>query len=235
MRDDSDNRRDTAPPAPGFSPELLVWFSPSFPTGAFAYSQGLETAVAAGYVEGRAALADWLATLMHHGFIWSDLVIVSLAWRADASPALAGVADLSVALQVSAERTEETLVLGRNFRDALEAGWPEVAASLGALDDGPLPYPIAVGRACRVQGLALEQTLEAYAHAFVSNAISAAIRLSVIGQFDGQRVHADLFPLIQETAARAAVAAEDDVAAVPFAADIFSMQHETLKVRLFRS
>ena len=234
MRDDGDVRRD-ADTATAFGAELLVWFSSSFPTGAFAYSQGLETAVAAGRVTGREELADWLQALLRHGMVWSDLVLVSLAWRSDERDAINRLADLSVALQASAERAEEMRVQGRNFRDALAAGWPHAADALVDIDETTLTYPVAVGRACRAQGLALDQTLEAYGHAFVSNALSAAIRLSVIGQFDGQRIHAGLFAQIREAAQAAAGAGEEDIATAPFAADIYSMQHETLKVRLFRS
>ena len=36
-----------------FPAELLIWLSPAFPIGAFAYSQGLETAVARGWVSRR--------------------------------------------------------------------------------------------------------------------------------------------------------------------------------------
>ena len=234
MRDDGDIRRDP-PLAPVFAAELMVWFSPSFPTGAFAYSQGLETAVAGGHIANRDDLGNWLGTLLRHGMVWTDLVIASLAWRAEGRDAMREVADLSVALQASAERAEETRVLARNFRDALAAGWPEAAAGLVHVDEAALTYPVAVGLACRSQGIALEQTLEAYGHAFVSNALSAAIRLGVIGQFDGQRIHAMLFGAIREAAHGAESAAEDDIATAPFATDIYSMQHETLNVRLFRS
>ena len=37
---------------------LTAWFSPAYPVGAFSFSHGLEAAVAAGTVTGRAALHD---------------------------------------------------------------------------------------------------------------------------------------------------------------------------------
>lgn len=234
MRDDSDIIRRPVPGA-AFPAELMVWLSPAFPTGAFAYSQGLETAVARGVVSGRDELGDWLEALLVRGMLWSDLVIVSLVWRAEMASEVRELGDLALALQPSAERAEEARVLGRNFHDALVAGWPEAAAEFAGLERTVLSYPVAVGLASRSLGLALDATLEAYAHAFVSNAISAAIRLGVIGQFDGQRVHARLFEPIRGLTAAAMVAREDDVATAQFAADIDCMNHETLNVRLFRS
>ena len=56
---------------------LLVWLSPSFPTGAFAYSHGLEWAVDAGDIEDAATLADWLADLLEHGSLRADAVLLA--------------------------------------------------------------------------------------------------------------------------------------------------------------
>ena len=61
---------------------LFAWFSPAFPTGGFAYSQGLETVVAEGYVRGERGLAGWLEDILQHGSGWSDAVLLSLAHRA---------------------------------------------------------------------------------------------------------------------------------------------------------
>ncbi len=231
MRDETDIARDPRP----FPAELMLWLSPAFPTGAFAYSQGLETAVAGGLVTGRDDLRRWLSSLLVRGMLWSDLVLLSLAFRAGTETEIRDLADLTLALQPSAERADELAVQGRNFREALLAGWPELAPSFACLEDRPAPYPVAVALAARAQGMALSDALSAYAHALISNALSAAIRLAVIGQFDGQRIHRDLFPVVGKSVAAAETATEDDIAAVQFAADIQSMNHETLRVRLFRS
>ena len=41
--------------------KLLTWLSPAFPVGAFAWSAGLETAIADGRVRDAAALETWIA------------------------------------------------------------------------------------------------------------------------------------------------------------------------------
>jgi len=61
-----------------FPAELMLWLSPSFPTGGFAYSQGLETAVARGLITGREELRCWLLALLTRGMLWSDLVVHGL-------------------------------------------------------------------------------------------------------------------------------------------------------------
>src|SRR6202007_156374 len=46
---------------------LLAWASPSFPTGAFSYSHGLEAAAAAGQVHDHASVRDWIAAILVRG------------------------------------------------------------------------------------------------------------------------------------------------------------------------
>ena len=89
--------------------------------------------------------------------------------------------------------------------------------------------------AARDYRLPLPATLEAYGMSFHANLISAAIRLGVTGQFDGQRILAALLPDVRRVARLAENATEDDLGGATFAADIASMKHETQKVRLFRS
>ena len=76
--------------------------SPAFPTGGFAYAQGLEWAMSQGVVADGAALAEWLRDLLAHGALWSDAVLLSLALRRDADPA--ALDDLARALCPSPER-----------------------------------------------------------------------------------------------------------------------------------
>src|SRR5581483_1297982 len=46
---------------------LLAWLSPSFPTGGFSYSHGLEAAVASGAVHNRATLEAWVGSVIAYG------------------------------------------------------------------------------------------------------------------------------------------------------------------------
>ena len=86
---------------------LQTWFSPSFPIGGFAYSQGLESAAAAGFVKDETALLGWLGDLIEAGAISNDLILAACAWRTACARNWSGldeVADLAAALQPSAER-----------------------------------------------------------------------------------------------------------------------------------
>jgi len=78
-------------------------------------------------------------------------------------------------------------------------------------------------------------TTGAYLHAFVSNQLQCAIRLSVTGQDGAAHILAGLEPLIETTALRAASSTLEELGGASFIADIASMNHETLQPRLFLS
>ena len=79
------------------------------------------------------------------------------------------------------------------------------------------------------------QLIYAYAIAFCHNLMSAAIRLGVIGQFDGQRLLAGILPRIRRASGAALGAPLDDLGSATYGADLAAMLHETQITRLFRS
>jgi urease accessory protein len=218
---------------------LLVWFSPAFPVGAFAYSHGLEWAVEAGEVHDAATVGSWIADLLALGAARNDGILLAVAYRAVAAgdaEALREVAELALALPSSRERHLETTAQGRAFLAAAQAAWPTPAFDLlRTAWDGEVAYPVAVGIAAAGQELALGQTLAGFLLAWVANLTSAAVRLGPIGQTDGQRIIAALLPAVRDQAAVAAASALLDLGGAVFRSDLAAIQHETQYSRLFRS
>lgn len=223
---------------PGLLP-LLVWLSPSFPVGSFAYSHGLEWAVEAGDIRDAESAAAWIGDLLEHGGAWTDAVLLACAHRAVVAAdddALHGAAELAAALAPSRERRLETLKQGDAFLLAVRNAWPcPVLDRFTKRWSRETAFPVAVGVATAGHGIAAMPALEAYLHAFASNLVSAAVRLVPLGQTDGTKVVARLAPLIRAAATRAAAATLDDLGAAAFRSDIASMRHETQYTRLFRS
>ncbi len=212
--------------------KLVTWLSPAFPVGAFAWSAGLETAIADGRVRDAARLGDWIAGALKHGGIRTDAILLAHAHRgfADAA-ALQELADLSLALTASRERWMETTITGDSYVTATKA-WP--AEPLAALPS-PCPYPIAVGAIAGAHRIGLGDTLLAWLTATVHGQVSVAVRLVPLGQSDGLRVMAGLEPAIAALATEAASAGLTDIGGIAYAADIAQMRHETLEPRIFRS
>jgi urease accessory protein len=208
--------------------KLSAWLSPAFPVGGFAYSHGLEAAIETNAVSNASTMQSWLAGILTHGAGRSDAILLVHAHRATGdAEALSQISALAYALAPSSERLMETTLQGAAFAETIDAGWHG--------DGAPAPYPVAVGRAAAEVGARPEDVAALYLHAFASSLISAAIRLIPLGQVDGQRILAALHPLIHQIAAQAVVTDLDDIGSSALAADIASMQHETQRMRLFRS
>ncbi|MEE4189411.1 MAG: urease accessory UreF family protein [Roseobacter sp.] len=205
---------------------LTQWFSPGFPVGAFAYSHGLEQAIDQGAIADAETLQVWLEDVIAHGSARNDVILLAAAFDADTAdlPELDATAR---ALAASKERLTETLDQGSAFARTVDAIW---ATGIGALS-----YPVAVGRAARLEGLPLDMTAQIYMHAFAANLVSVAVRLVPLGQTEGQAVLAALAPLIRDTARTAMGECIDDIASRCFALDIAAMRHETQYSKVFRT
>ena len=217
---------------------LLVWFSPAFPVGSFAYSHGLEWAVEAGEVRDAASLEARLTDLLQHGGARNDAILFACAVRAAGRGDWRAVGDinaLALALAGSRERLLETVSQGNAFATAIRAAWPCAALAPELPPEGDLALPVAAGLACAGHDIALSAALPAFILSFCANLVSAAVRLGPIGQTDGQRVLAALLTHVRALAAEASLSTLDDLGGCTFVSDIASMQHETQYSRLFRS
>ena len=213
-----------ADPATGML-SLVQWLSPAFPTGAFAYSHGLEFEIAAGRVTSAQDLTNWLDAVLTYGTGLQDAVLLSHAL--DPSADIAALAGLARALAPSSERWQETLEQGTAFARGVSA--------LTGRDILACALPIAVGQAAASLVLPKVQVLGLYLHAFTANLVSVAVRFVPLGQTDGQKVLAALHPLILSVAGRAATLALDEVTTSTLRADLAAMGHETMSVRIFRT
>jgi urease accessory protein len=211
---------------------LMAWLSPAFPVGSFAYSGGLERAVNDGLVHDAASLSDWLGAMMDHGAVWNDVVLLAESNRVQGNAsALSEVAELAEALAGSRERHQETMLLGDAFLSAAGA-WPdEVFIRLPK----HVAYPVAVGAVSGAHGIGAEKAVAAFLHAYVSQAVSAGIRLGVAGQKDGVAIMAARERDIALLARRATGSTLDELGSATVQADIVSLRHETQSTRLFRS
>jgi urease accessory protein len=211
---------------------LMTWLSPAFPVGGFAYSGGLEAAVREGHVGDAADLREWLECAIDHGQFHNDAVLLAEAWNAYGDSArLADVTDLARALAGSAERYLEITAQGDAFVEAARPWSPTIIDVL----ERETPYAVAVGAVAAASQVDLRDTLVAWLHALTSQLVSAAIRLSVLGQREAMALLAELEPVILAAAGRARGSTLDDLGSSAVIADIMAARHEQLHSRLFRS
>ena len=212
--------------------KLVSWLSPAFPVGSFAWSAGLETAIADRRVTDSERLQNWIEGALAHGGIRTDAILLAHAHRAaNDAAALSELADLSLALNGAKERWMESTITGDSYARAMKF-WPSHVLELLPQ---PCPYPIAVGALAAGHDIGLADTLLAWLTATVHGQISVAVRLVPLGQSDGLSVLSALEPHVAVLAASAANATLADLGAIAYAADIAQMRHETLEPRIFRS
>jgi urease accessory protein len=242
----------------------MAWLSPSFPVGSFAYSHGLEWAHEAGDVHNASTLQNWLTSLANHGSLRTDTALLALSYKASQineetnlqppqnvqtskatnrsscagmtkvlnNTNLNEIIELASALAPSCERHLETIQQGNSLLRIAKDAWP--CDALTQLQ-GNVAYPVALGVLAQGHNVQLETLLPAFGMAFISNLTSAAIRLGIIGQTDGQRTIKALLPAIETMAEFAKTATLGDLGACAFRSDIASMRHETQYTRIFRS
>nr|WP_242679164.1 urease accessory UreF family protein [Rhodobacter calidifons] len=204
---------------------LVQWLSPAFPTGAFAYSHGLERGIAAGDVSDAASFREWLRNILHHGAGWQDAVLLSQA--------LAPAADhdaldaLARALAPSAERLQEGLEQG--------AALARMVSGLTGRALPPRMLPVAVGEAAAPLALPRGQVAQLFLQNFAGNLTTIATRHVPLGQTEGQAILSRLLPEIEALGTRAATASLGDLGGCALAADLAAFQHETQDVRVFRT
>ncbi|MGY6633597.1 MAG: urease accessory protein UreF [Alkalilacustris sp.] len=203
---------------------LAQWLSPAFPVGGFTYSQGLEWAIAREEVNSSSALTAWLGDVLRHGSGRNDAILLCLALR-QVLPEQ-DLDDLALALAPSRERREETEAQGAAFAAAVRR--------LG-IDVAPAPYPVAVGRAARGLHLPVEEVAALWVQAQLTNLSQIAVRLVPLGQSAGQAALLALNDVVPAVAREASVAEPDALGGAALRADLASMQHETMEIRLCRT
>lgn len=202
---------------------LSQWFGANFPTGAFAYSHGLEAMVESGVVTDATTFAAWLRDVLERGAGRQDVILLSLAYRGDAEQ----VAELALALSATAERHLETTSQGRAFGTVVADVWGGAATAW--------PLPVIAGSAAHREGLPLFETLTFALQSFAGNLCTIAARCVPIGQTEAQSVLRSVVPIIEAIAHDTLTATEDDLGSAAMASDLAAIAHETQRTRIYRT
>ncbi|THV15861.1 urease accessory protein UreF [Rhizobium rhizophilum] len=210
----------------------MAWLSPAFPVGGFSYSAGMESAVVEGHVGDGDGVEAWLGVLLAHGGLRNDAILLAEAHRVQGEgQSLEEIISLATALASSAERHAETTRLGEAFVKAA-AAWPHPVIDVLV---GPVPYGVAVGAVAAAHGVDRVDAIAAFLHAQISQYVSVAIRLGVIGQTRGVSILAASEAPILDAASSYARLDLDDLGSATIIADTLSMRHEIQYSRLFQS
>jgi len=226
------------PGLPGL--RLLQLISPTLPTGAFTYSQGLEWAVACGWVSDFDDTRRWLSSVLEDGLQYLELPVLARLYRAvegNDAEAFRHWSRWAYASRETAELRDEERQRARALYAVLgrlpdSPSWPELDEWRDALLHCQLGgYALAAMR----WRIALDELLRGYAWSWLESAVAAAIKLVPLGQTEGQRLLYELSTDIGTLVGEARRIREDAIGASTPALAIASSLHETQYSRLFRS
>jgi urease accessory protein len=212
---------------------LLRLVSPALPVGAFAYSRGLEGAVADGLVHDEASLGDWITGVLEHVLCPLEggmLVRLHAAWQRDDLDALR-----SWTLQLRAFRESQELLLED---EQMGSALARMLRGVGIADADRLERP---GYTCMFAlasvrwGIAPRDALTGLFWAFCEGQVGAALRLLSMGQSTGQRVLERALPVIERCVPRALALGDDELGNYAPGLARCSARHEVQYSRLFRS
>lgn len=215
---------------------LLQLVSPALPIGLYSYSQGLEQAVEAGWVQDERTAGLWVSGLMGRSVSRVDLpILIRLydAWSRDDERL---VEDWSLQLRAHRETAElraEDRQTGQALARVLSGLQLQQAVPWQRHEASSLATLFAL--AAVAWDIPAQTAVSAYLWGWLENQILSAVKLIPLGQSAGQRLLFDLSGRIPVLTLQTLAFDDDDIGGSSFGQIIASSRHETQYTRLFRS
>nr|WP_242520966.1 urease accessory UreF family protein [Halomonas litopenaei] len=213
---------------------LLQLVSPALPIGAFAWSQGLESAFELGWVTDESSLGDWLEGVLEDGLAMCELPVLMrqmTAWQAGDASLVAEWDRWLAAVRETRELLEEDRQLG--------ASLTRLMGNLGLLPATALPAApgyVTAFAALSVQRQVLPHSaMLGFAWAWLENQLAAACKALPLGHTAAQRIVERLRPALVHAVERAEALRDDELGPALPGVALASSLHETQYSRLFRS
>ena len=218
--------------------KLMQLCSPTLPVGAFAYSQGLESAIETGLLKDKNSLQQWLLDALSLSLQYVDLPVFARlyqAWQDNDFRAVLYWNQNLRAQRETHELREEDHHMGLALMRLLDdLGFSEITTLRDQADTSLSFVTLFSLAACRWD-IPREQAANGFVWSWLENQIAAGIKLIPLGQTDGQKVMAQVLPKIPEIVTQGLKLEDNEIgASLPMMA-ILSSQHETQYSRLFRS
>lgn len=220
------------------SPQLLRLMqlaSPALPTGAFAYSQGLEWAVENGLDDSGQAEA-WITGIMRTSLARLDIPHLLRLYRAWAVNDEHEVLKWSALLYASREtrelRLEEHQTAGALARLLRDLEIPEAEAWI---THPRRTFCAMFSLAGARWDIKPEELCAGYLWTWAENQVAAAIKVIPLGQTAGQKIMSRMAQLIPEMVTLGSALSDDEIGGTAPGQVMASALHETQRTRLFRS
>jgi len=212
-----------------------------FPAGGYAFSSGLEAAIQGGAVKDSEQLACYVEDLLRGGMSRREVVAAKVASHAGAMGMVSEAITIDRELDATKLSRESRLASRQMGRQIIKVAVDQLRGHAvlieyrDAVEGDQTPGHVAVSfgltmGACGWNG---EETAAAFLYQTAVGCVSAAMRLSPVGQREGQRILGQWFPLIDRISRE--VDAQLPMSSWSPIQDIYAMRHGQLEWRLFRS
>jgi urease accessory protein len=179
----------------------------------------------------------WLTAELEYGAIRLEAAVIVRVYKAVENQDFEALARWNMwltAVRETEELRNSSLQMGRSLIQLLEKLQPDIkiiSDKVGA----PINYAVAFGIATAYWHIDIQAALLGYLHSWVSNLVTAGVKLIPLGQTTGQLLLLNLQPLITSAVESVLKLEDDDLSCCSWGVSLASMQHETLYTRLFRS
>lgn len=213
---------------------LFQLISPSLPVGAFTYSQGLELAVEAGWINSQSQFEEWLTGQLNHSLTTLELPMLDRMLEAlDAEDADA-FNRLTKEL-IGWRETKELRLEEKQRGAALARLLPQLDVNLeGLLLEACQRTQLAgIAIAAHQWQIPRDKLFAGYLWSWLENAVMAGVKLIPLGQTQGQQTLQRMAESIERSVEQSKRV--KNPSSVTPALAIASSRHETQYTRLFRS
>jgi urease accessory protein len=220
------------------SAQLRLWqlISPALPVGAYAYSQGLEYAIEAGWLKTDVDVHAWVSGQLMHNLAHLDIPILVRLYRAWQNNDMAQVDYWTRYLLASREAAElktEDQNLGRALATLLNQ--LDITAASEYLDSEQVAFATMLALAGVHWQINLVELCQGYLWMWSENQVAAAIKLVPLGQTQGQKMLIQLADRIPRAVDLGLQLEDNAIGMSAPGLGIASALHETQYSRLFRS
>jgi urease accessory protein len=216
---------------------ILQHADSAFPSGSFAFSNGIEGLSALNAALDRRGLQTVVMSFLRHRWATSDRVAVALAYRANgAFDKIAGVdcaveaATLAEPLRTGSKRNGNALLAAH-----VRLGTPRAGELRSLIEDGVAYGHLSVvqGFVWGARGMSEAAAVAVSGYSTAAGLIAAAVRLGCIGAVEAQSVLAAALATLAELSAPIGPTAEIE-SFMPWV-DVAASRHARMHLRLFAS
>jgi urease accessory protein len=209
----------------------------AFPSGGFAFSNGIEGLSAIGAALDRSGLENVVTILLRHRWATSDRIALALAHRAQDD--FEKVCEIDRAVEAatlceplrSGSKRNGNALLAAHVR--LGTGGADELRALIADEKMSGHLPVVQGCLWRACGMSERDAMTVSGYSTAAGLIAAAVRLGCIGAVEAQAVLAALLPVVGHLSAP--VAADAEIESFMPWVDAAASRHSRAHLRLFAS